>query len=452
MKTINKPAILGGKPTFNKPFKSYVTIGIEEKNAVNEVLKSGTLSGFIGAWCPEFFGGEKVQKLERLWKKIFNAKHAVTMNSATSCLYSAIGAIGIEPGDEVIVTPTTMTATVTGIVLYQGIPIFADVCPNTYCIDPNQIKNKITKKTKAIIGVDIYGETAEWNEIKKIAKKYNIKTIEDSAQSLGGLYDNKKSGTLADIGIFSLNRHKHIHSGEGGICITDNAKLADRLRLIRNHGEAVVGDKGDKNLVNLIGFNYRMTEIEAAIAIAQLKKLKTLVNHRRKLCLAIIGIFKNIDGITPPKDDYTSRVNYIDCCGSTTKTKTKHVYYYLCFKLDKKILGMSRNNFVKSLIKEGIPLGEGGYMPVYLQPMYQKQIAFGSKGYPFKGINNKKYDYSKGICPIAEEMWFEKLFYFQIQNYVPTLNEIKRFKIAIKKVLDHKKEINLHFKKINKGS
>ena len=446
MKKINKPAVLGGLPIFNKQFTPYQTIGKNEKKAVKKVMDSGTLSGFIGAWCPQFYGGKKVRELEDKWKKYFNVKHAIAMNSATSCLYSSVAAIGIEPGDEVIVTPTTMTATVAGIVLYQGIPVFADICPNTFCINPDEIKKKITKKTKAIIGVDIYGETADWDKIREIAKKFNIQTIEDSAQSLGGYYKQKRSGTLANIGVFSLNRHKHIHCGEGGICVTNDDNLADRLRLVRNHGEAVVEDKGTTNLVNMIGFNYRLGEIEAAIAIEQLKKLEKLVNQRRKICLAISNVFKKINGITISKDYFKDTKSIKDCCRSRN-IKTKHTYYYLCFKLDKEKLGMNRSNFVNALIKEGIPLGEGGYSPVYLQPMYQKQIAFGSKGYPFKNKNNKKYNYSKGLCPVSEEMWFEKLFYFQIQNFIPTLKDVSQFKLAIDKVLLNKKEINNFYHK-----
>ncbi len=430
LKKSNMPALLGGSPAFDYELDKYLTLGTEEQNAVQEVMQTGLLSGFIGAACPEFNGGPKVQELQNNWSSYFNVKHSIAVNSATSGLYAAIGAIGIEPGDEIIVTPTSMTATVAGIVLYQAIPIFADICPDTFCIDPKEIKKKITKKTKAIIGVDIYGETAEWNEINAIAKENNIYTIEDSSQSLGGLYNELKSGTLADIGIYSLNRHKHIHCGEGGICVTNNDNLAERISLIRNHGEAVVDGMEVENISNLIGFNYRMTEIEAAIANEQLKKLDYFVDKRIQACNKIIDKFKNIDGIICPKE----------------QSHTKNVFYYLCFKINKKKLGLSRKAFCAAINAEGIPFGEGGYLPIYLQSMYQKKIAFGTKGYPFKSpFYQKEVDYSPGLCPISEKMWFEDLFYFKIQNFLPKLSDIDKFDFAINKILNNVDEIQTYF-------
>jgi dTDP-4-amino-4,6-dideoxygalactose transaminase len=431
----NKPAILGGKPIFDKQFEPYRTIGIEEQKAVEKVMKSGKLSGYLGAWSPEFYGGSKVRELENHWAEYFNVKHAIVVNSWTSGLYAILGAIGLEPGDEVLVTPTTMTASVAGIVLYQAIPIFVDIDPDTYCIDPKEILKKITNKTKAIIGVNIYGETADWDLINEIAIKNNIITIEDAAQSIGGLYNNIKSGTLADVGGYSLNRHKHIHCGEGGVCVTNNDEIAERIRLIRNHGEAVVADKGTKDIRNIIGFNFRMTELEASIAIEQLKKLERLVDKRISTCKKIIKAFTSFEGISYPK------------LYSGTSITTKHVYYYLCFNFDPLKVGISRKAFVASMKAEGIPLGEGGYIPVYLQPMYQRKIAFGSKGHPFTAdYYGKEISYPKGLCPVAEKMWFKQLFYFEIQNFSPNEEQVKNFNNAINKVLKNKEEINNKFK------
>lgn len=436
------PAILGGSPTFNKPFAPYVTIGEEERNAAIEVIEKGTLSGFIGAWVPEFFGGEKVRELESRWLEFFGVRHAIAMNSATSCLYASIGALGIEPGDEVIVTPTTMTATVTGIILYQAIPVFADICPHTFCIDPKKVEALITDRTKAIIGVNIYGESAHWDALREIAKKHRLRLIEDAAQSIGGTYNGIKSGTLGDIGVYSLNRHKHVHCGEGGVCVTNDDSLAERLRLIRNHGEAVVGDKGTEDLVNIIGFNYRITEIEAAIAKEQLTKLDHYVEERRAVCKAIIKAFSSLKGIVAPIESPLSPEEApSDLCRAPEIT-VKHVYYYLCFKIDKDKLGLSRSAFVKAMNAEGVPLREGGYEPVYFQPLYQKKIAFGSKGYPFTAdYYGRKIDYSPGICPVAERMWRDELFYFPGHSFVPTNEEISRFNDAAEKVLKYKEEI-----------
>ena len=427
------PAIIEGNPTIKYKFKNTNYIGIEEKSAVNRVLDSGILSGFVGAWVSEFYGGKEVLRLEKNWSKYFKVKHSVSMNSATSCLIAAIGALDVQPGDEVIIPPTTMTASAAAILFYSAIPVFVDICPNTFCIDPNKIEKSITKKTKAIVVVNIYGHTAAWKRIKKIAKKYRLKTVEDAAQTAGGFYGKEYSGTLGDIGVFSLNRHKIIQCGEGGMCVTNNDKLSERLQLIRNHAEAVVRKKKVQNISNLVGYNFRMTEIEATIANEQLKKLKKILKNRINVCKEIIYQFTKFKGFIPPIENY-SKSNNLLCC-LEKKIKIKHTYYYLVFKFDQKHFKINRNLFVKAMKKEGIPLELGGYEPLYFQPLYQKRIAFGKKGFPF--IFSKKVKYKKGICPIAEKMWNEELFYFPIDEVMPPLKYVKLFGKAIKKVLSN---------------
>tara|TARA_Y100001970_G_C14159143_1_gene817458 strand:+ start:63 stop:1364 length:1302 start_codon:yes stop_codon:yes gene_type:complete len=428
------PAILGGKPVNNYQFKNSNYIGKEEKKAVNRVLDSGILSGFVGAWVPEFYGGSEVKKLEKNWSKFFKVKHSISMNSATSGLIAAIGALDIQPGDEVIIPPTTMTASAAAILFYNAIPVFVDICPNTFCIDVDKIEKAITKKTKAILVVNIYGHTANWSKINKIAKKYNLKTIEDAAQTAGGFYGKKHSGTLGDIGVFSLNRHKTIQCGEGGVCVTNDDNLCERLQLIRNHAEAVVKNKKTKNLSNLIGYNFRMTEIEAAIANEQLKKLKKILNTRINICRKIIDEFMKFDGFTPPQKKYCS----------ANKIPMKHTFYYLTFLYDRNKFKLSRDVFVKAMNKEGIPLELGGYEPLYNQPVYKNKIAFGKNHFPFS--LNKKIMYKKGSCPVAERLWYKDLFYFPIDEVVPPLNKIKLFSKAIKKILENQDSISKNIK------
>ena len=425
-----------------EPISPYQSIGSEERQAVLDVFDSGVLSGFLGSWDPQFFGGPKVLELESRWAARFGARHAVAVNSATSGLIAAVGALGIEPGDEVIVTPCTMTATVAAVVHYHAIPVFADICPHTFCIDPADVERKVTERTRAVIGVDIYGETAEWDALTDIARRHGLKTLEDAAQAPGGLYNGKNSGTLADIGVYSLNRHKHIHCGEGGVCVTDDDDLADRLRLIRNHGEAVVAGKGTSNLANLVGYNFRITEIEAAIAVEQLRKLDELVEQRRALCSELIEAFRQFDGITPPiaspvDEDQAPK----DLCRPAS-TEVRHVYYLLGLKLDRDRLGLSRDAFVKALRAEGWPATLGGYEPVYLQPMYQQKIAFGSQGYPFTAsFYGKEVDYSPGLCPVAERVYRDEFFDFPTQSFVPNSDENARIGPAIERILKHREAI-----------
>ena len=257
-------AINGGTPVRTAPFPRYNTIGSEEKQAVMEVLEDGVLSQFLGTWHPDFYGGPRIQKLEKEWAEYFGVKHAVTVNSATSGLYAAVGAAGVGPGDEVIVSPYTMAASATAALVYGAIPVFADIDPDIYCLSPRSIRERITPSTRAIIVVDIFGHPADMDEIMAIAAEHNLAVIEDNAQGPGALYNGKYAGALAHMGVFSLNYHKTIHTGEGGVIVTDDDELAERLQLIRNHAEVVVRGKGVQNLVNMVGFNYRMTEIEAA--------------------------------------------------------------------------------------------------------------------------------------------------------------------------------------------
>ena len=381
-------ALLGGHKTISRPFTSYNTIGKEEAEAAKSVIETGILSKFLGCWeLPDFYGGEKVQEFEKNWAEYFGVKHAVTVNSNTSGLITALGAIGIEPGDEVIVSPWTMSASATSILVWNAIPVFADIEEETFNLDPIVVEKNITPQTRAIMLPDIFGHAAQLDEIMEIARNHNLKVIEDSAQAPGALYKGKYVGTIADIGVFSLNYHKHIHTGEGGVCVTNDSALAERMQLIRNHAEACVEDKGVTNLSNMIGFNLRMTEIEAAIGIEQLKKLKGLVNDRIRAANRLTAGIQNLKGLCPP-------VVHKNCT---------HVYYVYPMLIDEKITGVPRDRIVEALRAEGVPGVASGYQNVHLFPIYQKKIAYGSKGFPWNSEFCKRdVSYKKGICPVAE--------------------------------------------------
>ena len=231
------------KKSINYKIKKYNPIGKEELKAAQSVIRSGVLSDFIAKDGKNFLGGKNVKKFENNIKKYFNTNYAITVNSWTSGLIAAFGSIGLEPGDEVILPTWTMSACAMSILNWNAIPVFVDIEKDTFNIDPNLIEKKISKKTKAILAVDIFGHPANYKSIFSIAKKYNLKVISDSAQSIGAKYNNRFSGTFADIGGFSLNCHKHINTGEGGILLTNNKDTAEKLRLIRNHAESSVKTK-----------------------------------------------------------------------------------------------------------------------------------------------------------------------------------------------------------------
>jgi perosamine synthetase len=385
---MEKLALFGGKKTIQASFQHYNSIGSEELAAAKEVIESGVLSQFLGAWHEDFYGGPKVREFERKCAEYFGVKHAVTVNSWTSGLVAAVGAIGIEPGDEIIVTPWTMSASATAILHWNAIPVFADIDPETFNLDPKSVEENITPYTKAIMVVDIFGQSADMDELMAIAAKYGLRVISDTAQAPGALYKGKYAGTAAHVGGYSLNYHKHIHTGEGGILVTNDDEIAERLQLIRNHAEVVVGDKGVTNLSNMIGHNFRLGEIECAMGIEQLKKLSGFVQSRQRLANRLTEGLKGLRGLRTPvvKEDRT------------------HVYYVYPMILDIEELGVSRERIHAALQAEGVTLGKR-YQNIHLLPVYQKKIAYGSRGFPWTSdICHRDIDYSKGICPVAEEL------------------------------------------------
>ena len=419
-------AINGGEPVRREPFPPYITIGEEERRAVNEVLDSTVLSAFYGSWSPGFYGGPRVQSLEREWAEYFGVKHAVSVNSATSGLYAAVGAAGIGPGDEVIVSPYTMAASATAAIVYGGIPVFADLDPDIFCITPRSIRERITPHTRAIIAVDIFGHPADMDEIMEIARERDLIVIEDAAQAPGAKYGGRWAGALGHMGVFSLNYHKAIHSGEGGVIVTDDDELADRLRLIRNHAEVVVEKKGVRNLVNMVGYNYRMTEIEAAIAAEQLRKLEGLVVKRVEAADFLTARLSKLPGIRPP----------------AVRDGVRHGYYLYSIRYDASVVGAPRDRFTDALRAEGVPIVNGYVKPIYLAPMYQERIAIGQDGFPFTYPGYKgQVSYERGICPVTERMHFEELFYIDLIHAGMTRRDLEDVAAAFEKVVEHAGEL-----------
>ena len=367
------------------------TIGKEEIKAANKVLKSGNLSGFRASPDKSFYGGPEVLRLEKNWSKLFKVKHSISFNSWTSGLIASVGALGIEPGDEVICPPITMEATSTCLLFYGAIPIFADINPLTLCIDVKEIEKKITKKTKAIIVVHIFGQPCDMQSIMILAKKYNLKVLEDAAQSPLGKYKNKYLGTIGDIGGFSLNYHKTIQCGEGGVVTTNDDDLAFRMKLIRNHGESTIDKLNTAIHGNIFGGNFRMNEIEAAIANEQLKKLKFLTKYRKDQAKYLIKNLKKFKFLQLPVEDTDG---------------SEHVFYFFVILFHKKNINISREAFHKLCNDYGLEIRKD-----YVNPVYFNSLYINKKIYPKNNKFMKNYNYYKGLCPVAEDILANKILF-----------------------------------------
>jgi len=371
---MEKLAINGGPKSIQKSFDLGATYFDEEIAAVTEVIKSQTISGFVANNGPKFYGGKKVKELESLFREYFDITYAVASNSATSSLHSALVSIGVGPGDEVIVPAVSMSASAASILMAGAKPVFIDInngrCPSCSCnikdidnrgcfnINTDLIEENITGKTKAIVVVHLFGKSADMEEVLRISRKYNLKVIEDCAQSPGTIYNDKLVGTIGDIGIFSFNQSKTISAGEGGVAITNNSKYALRMQLMRNHAEAMIDSFPEADMQHMIGFNYRITDLEAAVAIEQFKRLDKFNRKKIDLGNKLTSILSNISGLKTIENI----------------SNFENVLFIYPLIFDKEIIGVSREEFVQACVAEGVPMVNGYTTPLVDLNIFKKYV------------------------------------------------------------------------------
>lgn len=413
-------AMFGGQPVRKRPFPPHPVIAEEEKRAVMEVLESGKLSTFIAQPGEHFLGGKKIRQFEGDFATYHGVKYAVAFNSATSALHAAIVGCRVKAGEEVIVPPYTFTSTATSALMHNAIPVFVDVKPDIFCMDPARVEEAITPRTRAIIPVHLFGNVADIEEIMAIANKHNLKVIEDCAQAPGATFKERLVGTIGDCGIFSFQESKNIMTGEGGMLITDHEEIADIVRMVRNHGEVILESQKRRTYrADILGWGYRMTELEAALGIEQLKKLNNLNNRRIELAHYLAEGLRSVDGLTPP----------------VVYPHVKHVYYVLALKYDEHKMGIPRESFVEALAREGIPFGAGYVRPLYLNPIYHENKPF---IYNYFG---KDIKYDKGICPVTEGLHERELILTAVCRPPATTKDMDDVIRAVKKVVEHKDEL-----------
>ena len=321
----------------NKP-----QIDDEERQEILKVLDEGILTSASN------FGGKRVQDFERLLADFLHVKHAIAVNSGTAALHASILAAGIKESDEILIPSFTFVATANSVACTGAKPVFVDIEKDTYTMDPLDLENKITKKTRAIIPVHLYGHPAKMDEIKEIANKHSIIVIEDACQSLGSTYDGKQTGTLGQMGCFSMYASKVLTSGEGGAITTDSDEFAEKLRMIRNHGMVNGYD------TRIVGFNMRLPEISAAIAKIQMKKIQSMLDKRasnaRKLGQLLSNKIKDKNIVLPHENQ-----------------RTKYNWYLYTVALND-----SRDKVKKFLNASGIGATIYYDPPVHQTPFYSK--------------------------------------------------------------------------------
>jgi len=316
-------------------------LGTEEIKAVTKVLKEGALTSAA------FSGGKNVQEFEKLISSFVKSKFAVSVNSGTAALQAALYALDVKKGDEVLLPSFTFVATANAVVATGATPVFVDILKDNYTMDPNDLQKKITKKSRVIIPVHLYGNIAFIDQISEIAKKHNLQIIEDAAQSMGSTYKGKQSGTFCDIGCYSLYPAKVMTSGEGGFLVTNNKKLHEKLLMIRNHGMVHGYD------TRIFGLNLRLPEISAAIAKEQIKKLPKFLYKRRRNAQILSKLLSELD-IQIPIERKHEKVNW---------------YLYT-------ISTKNRDKILKKLNDNGIGAAVYYQTPVHKTPYYYSKIKF----------------------------------------------------------------------------
>src|SRR3989344_6592237 len=325
-----------------------------DNNDIKEVVKV-----LKSDWLTQ---GPNIEEFEKAVAKYCNAKYAVAVSSGTSALYLAYVAANIKPGDEVITTPLTFAATANMIFFCGAKPVFADIKEDTLNIDPKEVEKKITKKTKALVTVDFAGNPCDYEQILKIAKKHKILLIEDACHALGAEYKGKKVGSFADMTVLSFHPVKHITTGEGGMILTNNKFFYEKLKILRSHGILKKPEKGGWYYeIENPSFNFRITNIQCALWLSQLKKLDKFIKRRRDIVKIYNNNLKTTENLLLPKENFQGYSAW-------------HIYAV-------QLIGKDRRKFFEQLQKSGIGV-QVHYMPLNMHPFYQKEFGYKLDDFP----------------------------------------------------------------------
>jgi dTDP-4-amino-4,6-dideoxygalactose transaminase len=397
----NNLAINGGSKTIDKNF-DWPVFDNTDVDAVAAVVRSGKWGN------PDC--GDLVKEFEDEFASFCGTRYALTCVNGSVALRLALIATGVRPGDEVIIPPYTFIATSTIVLEANCVPVFVDIDPDTYNLDPSKIEAAITKRTKAIIPVHFAGQACEMDKIMAIAQKHNLRVIEDACHGHGAEYKGKKLGSIGDAGCFSFQSSKNLTSGEGGMIVTNDEKLYDMMNSLRNVGRIKGGQWYEHH--NL-GCNYRMTQLQVVLLASQLKRLEEQTRRRHLNGTYLNSLIEKIDGVKPL---------------ARGKGETIHSYHIYIFKYDKSAFNnLPKAEFANMLAAEGVPCFMGYPQPLYKQPLFQE------KNFMCYAIP-EEVDYSDVFCPVTEKACYEEAVWIMQNSMLGSKEDMDLFARAIIKI------------------
>ncbi len=400
-------AILGGKPVRSEPYPHWPIIDQDDERAWLDVLRSGR-------WCR--LNGDQARKFEEAWARLLGAKHAIAVANGTSALVTSLAALGVGPGDEVIVPPYTFVATVNAVLLHHALPVFVDVDPETFQIDARGIEAAITDRTACIMPVHLGGSSADMDAVLSVAQTRQIPVLEDACQAHLAEWRGRKVGTLGNLGCFSFQASKNLNCGEGGAIVTNDDRLHDLCQSFQNNGRSSSG----LFAYNLPGANLRISEFQAVLLARQLSRLEDQSRRREQNAQYLTSLLKEIPGLAPAR-------MYQNC--------TRNAYHLYMFRYDANgFSGLSRQRFLQALAAEGVPAA-GGYTPLYDEPFLKNSLD--TRG--FKAIYSAQRiaNLLKGIhCPRNDQLCKEAIWLTQTTLLGPR-SDMDQIALAIRKIQRH---------------
>jgi dTDP-4-amino-4,6-dideoxygalactose transaminase len=342
-------------------------LGDEERENLDEVLDSG-----------RFLQGPYVEEFEEKWADYVGTDHAVAVSNGTAAIQLTLKALGMEPGEEVIVPSLTFGSTATAVVHQAGVPVFADIDRELYTLDHRDLERCVTDETFAVMPVHLYGHPAEMDEIREFADEHDLYVIEDAAQAHGAAYKNDKVGSIGDAGCFSFYATKNITTGEGGIVTTDNDAVAENLRMLRSHGMA----NRDQHVT--LGYNYRTSELNGAIGAAQVDRLEGFNERRREVSERLLSELDDLNWLEP----------------ATVRDYVEHAYFWAPFEVQVDEIGMTGKEVWDELGDRGVGTRHRYNDPLYDQPVFEKHRGFNSD-FPWSA-NPNEHDYDLSLPNVEE--------------------------------------------------